>query len=118
MIITATVMVKMGDTITNGLSMLQLLLFEEDVPARARAAIELAQRAPAHERRAYLEAAARSLYREAKLDCEDARELVGLGASVSVPRSVIAVSDTVNGVVTAAAATTVPSSASARASRL
>jgi hypothetical protein len=60
------------------LSLLPLLAFEEDVPAAARAALREATRAPAAERHALLVAAASSLYRDAHLDCADARELVGL----------------------------------------
>lgn len=60
-------------------SLLSLLLHEDDVPASARAALEKAELAAADERRGYLEAAARALYFEANLDCDDARELVGLG---------------------------------------
>ena len=56
------------------LSLLPLLLHEEDVPAAARAALREAVRAPALERRAHLEAAARALYREADLECADARD--------------------------------------------
>jgi len=60
------------------LSLLPLLIHEEDLPAMARAALREADRAPVSERQVYLEAAARSLYRDAHLDCDDARELVGL----------------------------------------
>jgi len=60
------------------LSLLPLLLVEEDVPATARAALRKANLAPSEERRAYLLEAASALYREAQLDCDDARELVGL----------------------------------------
>jgi len=61
-------------------SLLPLLLHEEDVPASARAALLEAVRAPAPERTAHLEAAARALYHEAHLECDDARELVGLAS--------------------------------------
>jgi len=60
------------------MSLLPLLLYDADVPATARAALRRANLAPASERRAYLEVAARELSREAELDCADARELVGL----------------------------------------
>jgi hypothetical protein len=60
-------------------SLLPLLLYEDDVPATARAALREARSAPASKRRALLETAAQALYREAQLDCDDARELVGLG---------------------------------------
>lgn len=59
-------------------SLAALLMVEEDVPATARAALRAATRAPAAEQRLHLKAAATALYREAHLDCEDARELVGL----------------------------------------
>lgn len=59
-------------------SLAALLIVEEDVPATARAALRAASRAPAGEQRLHLKAAAAALYREANLDCEDARELVGL----------------------------------------
>jgi hypothetical protein len=60
------------------LSLLPLLIHDVDVPASARAALREAAAAPPAERRPHLEAAARALYREAQLDCPDARELVGL----------------------------------------
>ncbi len=58
--------------------LLPLLIHSRDVPASARAALVAASHAPASERRSHLEIAARALYREAHLDCADARELVGL----------------------------------------
>lgn len=60
------------------LSLVSLLIHEQDVPAAARAALREASIAPARQRHALLEAAARALYREADLDCADARQLVGL----------------------------------------
>jgi hypothetical protein len=63
------------------LSLAPLLLHEADVPPRARNALLAASLAPAGERRAHLEVAARALAYEANLDCEDARELVGLAAT-------------------------------------
>ncbi len=60
------------------LSLIPLLLHSDEVPASARDALREASVAPADERRPHLEAAARALYREAHLDCADARELVGL----------------------------------------
>ena len=63
------------------LSLLPLLMYEDDVPASARAALREANDAPVEERQELLEAAARALYREAHIDCADARELVGLNAS-------------------------------------
>ena len=62
-------------------SLASLLIHEADVPASARAALREAGRAPAGERRAHLETAAQALYRELKLDCDDALELVGLAPS-------------------------------------
>jgi hypothetical protein len=59
-------------------SLLPLLLHEDDVPVTARVALRRANLAPAATRRVYLELAARALTRDANLDCEDARELVGL----------------------------------------
>lgn len=59
-------------------SLLPLLMFEEDVPSSARAALRQAHEASAEQRPALLETAARALYRDAQLDCADARELVGL----------------------------------------
>ena len=59
-------------------SLLPLLIHEEDVPAAARAALRKARVAPEDERPALLQLAASALYREAQLDCEDARTLVGL----------------------------------------
>jgi hypothetical protein len=61
-------------------SLASLLMVEEDVPATVRHALEAASRAPASERRPHLEAAAHALYRDANLDCADAKELVGLAA--------------------------------------
>lgn len=61
------------------LSLASLLIVEDDVPARVRAALHAANLAPAAERRSHLEVAARALYDEVQLDCADARELVGLG---------------------------------------
>ncbi len=60
------------------LSVAPLLLHSEGVPEAARVALREAYTAPASLRRPLLEAAARALYREAHLDCADARELVGL----------------------------------------
>jgi hypothetical protein len=59
-------------------SLASLLMFEDDVPAAARAALRAALRAPRGRQRIHLEAAAHSLYRDARLDCADARALVGL----------------------------------------
>ena len=59
-------------------SLARLLVVEEDVPVGARIALRAAAGAPDGERDVHLEAAARSLFRDAHLDCADARELVGL----------------------------------------
>ena len=60
------------------LSLVPLLIHDEDVPAAARAELRAAERAPNGDRRVHLEAAAQALYRDAHLDCAEARELVGL----------------------------------------
>jgi hypothetical protein len=60
------------------LSLLSLLIHDEDVPPSVRAALRDASDAPAESRQDHLELAARELYREAHVDCADARELVGL----------------------------------------
>ncbi len=62
------------------LSLLSLLMVDEDVPAAARAELRAAEHGPDAERRVHLAAAARSLYRDAHLDPDEARELVGLAA--------------------------------------
>lgn len=59
-------------------SLVSLLLHDVDVPASARAALREALAAPEEHRRDWLEAAAFALSREAHLDEDDARELVGL----------------------------------------
>ena len=60
------------------LSLLSLLVVEDDVPPSARAFLRKARFAPDAERSALLQAAAFALHREAHLDCDDARVLVGL----------------------------------------
>ena len=60
------------------LQITNLLLHSDDVPADARDALASALQGPADERCDNLFAAAVILHREAGLDCEDARELVGL----------------------------------------
>jgi predicted Zn-ribbon and HTH transcriptional regulator len=67
------------------LSLAPLLIESDDVPLMARRALRMAQRSPEDERATHLETAARSLYREGGLDCDDARELVGLSAAGSCP---------------------------------
>jgi len=61
-----------------GISLLPILLHSDEVPASARAELLAASAAPVGEERPHLEAAARALFRDAQLDCADARELVGL----------------------------------------
>jgi hypothetical protein len=60
--------------------MAPLLLHLDGVPAGARAALRDALDAPAEQRARHLEEAARALHDVADLDCDDARELVGLSA--------------------------------------
>jgi hypothetical protein len=60
------------------LSMTPLLIASNDVPATARRALHAARDAPPAERSSHLETAARSLYGDLGLDCDDARTLVGL----------------------------------------
>ncbi len=60
------------------LSVAPLLIHEEDVPAAARAAVKAAYEAPLGERDRMLESAARVVYRETDLDCDDVRDLFGL----------------------------------------
>jgi hypothetical protein len=55
-----------------------LLIHGTLVPEPAREALRAAYEAPAEDRRALLESAARVLHRETDLDCRDVRELVGL----------------------------------------
>jgi hypothetical protein len=55
-----------------------LLLHSEDVPPQARAALATATQAPAEQRCENLFEAATILHYEVGLDCDDARELVGL----------------------------------------
>jgi len=59
-------------------SLLNLLLHEEDLPTSALEALRRATAAPTADRPRHLHAAARALFEDAQLDCEDARELVGL----------------------------------------
>jgi hypothetical protein len=60
------------------LSMAPLLMHSEQVPTEAREAIRAAYEAPAQQRSASLEAAARVLHDTTGLECSDVRELVGL----------------------------------------
>jgi hypothetical protein len=59
----------------------ELLIHNDDVPAAARLALESASKGPEAARFDNLVEAARILHRDIGLDCEDARELVGLDAS-------------------------------------
>jgi hypothetical protein len=60
------------------LSMAPLLLHSELVPTEARDAIRAAYEGSPEDRSAGLESAARILHRKTGLECDDARELVGL----------------------------------------
>ncbi|HEY1811162.1 MAG TPA: hypothetical protein VGG74_02340 [Kofleriaceae bacterium] len=60
------------------LSLLSLLIHDEDVPPSVRAALREASAGSAEARRDQLELAARTLHRESQLDCGEALELVGL----------------------------------------
>jgi hypothetical protein len=55
-----------------------LLMHSDHVPAEARDALRAAYEGPPERRGALLESAARILYAETELECDDARELVGL----------------------------------------
>lgn len=55
-----------------------LLLHSDAVPQAARDALKAGLYGPPERREAELTTAARLLYAEADLDCDDARELVGL----------------------------------------
>jgi hypothetical protein len=59
----------------------ELLIHSDDVPAAARTALVTAYSGPQTDRFDNLIEAARILHRDIGLDCEDARELVGLDAS-------------------------------------
>jgi hypothetical protein len=59
-------------------SMAPVLIYSESVPPAARSALKSAYEASPGDRRERLESAARILYAETDLDCQDARELVGL----------------------------------------
>ena len=61
-----------------GLSMASLLMHSDLVPVEVRDAIRAAFAAPAAQRSAGLESAARIIHRETGLACTDVRELVGL----------------------------------------
>jgi hypothetical protein len=59
-------------------TMASILLHDERVPRAARDALRAATEGPSPRRRELLASAARILYREAGVPCEDACELVGL----------------------------------------
>lgn len=61
-------------------SVAPLLLHSEHIPVTARHALRAAYEGPFEERKRHLESVARILHRELQLDCDDARELVGLTA--------------------------------------
>lgn len=61
------------------LHMVELLLHSDEVPLAARVALSSALASPPDQRYTGLVEAARILHHDAGLDCEDARELVGLG---------------------------------------
>lgn len=60
------------------LSLANVLIHEEAVPLRARAALAAASLAAPTQRRSLLELAATILHTETGLECRDSRELVGL----------------------------------------
>ena len=62
----------------SSLSMTPLLIASNDVPAAARRALRAARDASPADRSSHLETAARSLFHDLGLDCDDARTLVGL----------------------------------------
>ena len=68
-----------------GFSLASLLVHHDAVPPAARAALRAVTEAPDEHRTQALERAASVLYRETELDCEDVRELVGLGDSAYAP---------------------------------
>jgi hypothetical protein len=59
-------------------TMAPLLMHSDQVPAEARDALKAAYEGPPEQRDAMLESAARILYAETELECDDALELVGL----------------------------------------
>jgi plasmid stability protein len=59
-------------------SLAPLLMHSESVSAKAREALRAASAAPAEQRNSALASAARVLYSETALDCDDALEIVGL----------------------------------------
>ena len=63
-----------------GFTMASLLMNSDSVPREAREALRKAWLGPQEHRAAQLESAARVLYRDTELDCEEARDLVGLSS--------------------------------------
>jgi hypothetical protein len=63
------------------LSIAPLLIHSAATPEAARVALRAAFARPSSERQPFLATAASALYRELGLDCDDARELVGLPPS-------------------------------------
>jgi hypothetical protein len=59
-------------------SLAPLLIHSEAVPPKAREALRYASAAPLEHRKTALASAARVLYAETVLDCDDAMEIVGL----------------------------------------
>jgi len=59
-------------------SLAPLLVHSEAIPAKAREALRYASSAPAEHRKLALASAARVIYTETALDCDDAMEIVGL----------------------------------------
>lgn len=65
------------------MSMAPILMHSEQVPPSARDALREASSAPPASREAFLTTAAKILYAETGLPCEDVLELVGLHAEKS-----------------------------------
>lgn len=59
-------------------SLAPLLVHSEAIPAKAREALRYATSAPAEHRKLALAKAARVIYAETALDCDEAMEIVGL----------------------------------------
>lgn len=65
------------------LSVAPLLMHNEAVPTQARTALRKAFSGPPEARATHLKTAARALYLETDLDCQDVREIVGLESECS-----------------------------------
>ena len=59
-------------------SLAALLIHSDSVPTEARDAIRVAHDKPLEDRAEALESAARLLYRDTDLDCDETRDLLGL----------------------------------------